>query len=686
MKKNIKVGIIFVIILSLLVGGLYLILINKNEKLNVEERLNDIIDLILSEEIKVLSDSEEKKLEEYVSNTLKTSINNKVICKSYFILGYINANNLKYDVAIELLNKAIPLLGNIYNSEVKAHTYYELSKIYLKAEEYNKSTAFFHKMIEVCEMEDIRDEIVELSIDRCNDLYLTPGGLKKSIELMEETLSLARELKCTGVVDAYYKLGVLYDYDNRSVEAINCKLEALRISEENGLRKKALEINTDIGVNYLYVGNFNEAVKYFKKVISSELEDEAKEAETKSIALLYLTESFSSIGDYESANICLELLDERIYQITDRIKREDCIIYMCAIKADLESRKGNPKEALRLLHEAKSRFDEKGQIFFNNFDIKIIEEFGDGYYALADYETALKYHKEAQELAKQRNLVYLESVHNEKLYFDYKELGDDKNTIKYLEQNNELQKKIKNNQDTQYSQFLITKFEKETSMKKISQLESQKDIMNYLIIGLVIITIIIVLFSCFIFKKNKEISRLNKLFKNLSVTDGLTKLPNRRALDEYLAGKWSLYQKTYMPISFVMMDIDYFKNYNDNYGHPEGDKVLEEIAASIDASCRNSDFVARYGGEEFIIIMLNTDRHEAINVVQRIQEDIYKLNIKHEYSEVSDRISLSIGISTAYVGSAKDYDEYIKRADIALYKAKESGKNTYFHLGNDEKQ
>lgn len=684
MKKDIKVGIVFIIILSLLVGGLFLILGNKNEKLNVEKRLDEIIDFILSEEIRVLSNNEVEELEEEVSGFLDASINNKVICKSYFILGYINATNLKYDVAIELLNKSVPLFGNIGNSEMKAHTYYELSKIYLKTGEYNKSSAFFLKMIQMCEKENIREEIVKLSIYRCNDLYLTPDGLKKSIELMEETLSLAREIKSVGVVDAYYKLGVLYDYDNRSIEAINCKLEALKIAEENGLKKKELEINTDIGINYLHIGNFSEAIRYFKKVISSELEDETKNVENKSIALLYLTESFSNVGDYESADKCLELLDERIYQISDRIQREDCIIYMYAIKADLASRKGNAKEALRLLEEAKNRFEEKSQFLFYNFDIKIVEETGDAYYVLEDFDKALMYHTEAQELAKKRNLIYLELEHNDKLYFDYKALGDDTNTIKYLERNNDLKTKIKNDQNTQYSQFLITKFEKEKSMEKISQLENHKSIMNYILIGLVIITGIIVIFSCFIFKKNKEISRLNKLFKNLSVTDGLTKLPNRRALDEYLAGNWSLYQKTYMPISFVMMDIDYFKNYNDNYGHPEGDKVLEEIASSIDSSCRNSDFVARYGGEEFIIIMLNTDSHDAINVVQRIQEDIYRLNIRHEYSGVSDRISLSIGISTAYVGNAKDYDEYIKKADIALYKAKESGKNTYFYLGNDE--
>ena len=173
-------------------------------------------------------------------------------------------------------------------------------------------------------------------------------------------------------------------------------------------------------------------------------------------------------------------------------------------------------------------------------------------------------------------------------------------------------------------------------------------------------------FSSFIYNKNREINRLNKLFRDLSVTDGLTKLPNRRALDEYLAGNWALYKKTHMPISFAMVDIDYFKKYNDNYGHHKGDVTLELVAKTIKESCRNSDFIARYGGEEFTVIMLNTNKYEAINIVKTVRENIHNINIEHKYSEISDIITLSIGITTAYIGSTKDYDEYIKKADDAL--------------------
>ena len=126
--------------------------------------------------------------------------------------------------------------------------------------------------------------------------------------------------------------------------------------------------------------------------------------------------------------------------------------------------------------------------------------------------------------------------------------------------------------------------------------------------------------------------------------------------------------------------ISVFKKYNDNYGHQEGDKILQQVAAVIKDCCRNTDFVARYGGEEFTIIMLQTDQHGAISLIERIQKKIYDLNIKHEYSEVSDRITISFGVSTAYVGTKKDYNDYIKKADKALYKSKEKGRNTYTYM------
>lgn len=164
------------------------------------------------------------------------------------------------------------------------------------------------------------------------------------------------------------------------------------------------------------------------------------------------------------------------------------------------------------------------------------------------------------------------------------------------------------------------------------------------------------------------------------MTDGLTGIPNRRALDEYLAGNWALYKETKMPISFAMIDMDFFKKYNDNYGHPEGDKSLELVSKEIKKSCKSTDFVARYGGEEFVVIMLNTDKREAMDSADKIKNNIKNLNIKHEFSDVSDRITITIGISTAYIGSARDYGDYINKADRALYEAKKAGRNRCLYI------
>lgn len=126
-----------------------------------------------------------------------------------------------------------------------------------------------------------------------------------------------------------------------------------------------------------------------------------------------------------------------------------------------------------------------------------------------------------------------------------------------------------------------------------------------------------------------------------------------------------------------MIDIDYFKKYNDNYGHLEGDKILKDVADTIKKSCKSTDFVSRYGGEEFIIILLKTEKSDVISIIERIQKNIHDLNLEHKYSEVSDRITLSIGVSISNYGGNRSYEEYIKEADEALYTSKERGRNTY---------
>ena len=351
------------------------------------------------------------------------------------------------------------------------------------------------------------------------------------------------------------------------------------------------------------------------------------------------------------------------------------------MKSKVSLKENKPLEAKKILDIAKERYESNYNSFtYLDFDIFLTQEYGNIYYELNDFEQALTYHKQAESVGIERGNFYYEAKHTKKIYLDYQALHDYENATKYMSRYIEIQSNVSKDYDIQYTQYLHKKFEDEKKQEQISSLEYNKKVLQIVVISLIVVSVIMLIMAIYIHKKNKEINKLNKLFKNLSVTDGLTGIPNRRALDEYLAGNWALYRKTQMPISFVMIDIDYFKPYNDNYGHQAGDKALELVSKGIKDSCESSDFVARYGGEEFTVIMLNTDKEEAINRAEKIRENIRLANILHEYSKVSDRVTLSIGISTAYIDTNKDYNDYIKKADKALYEAKHNGRNNCVFL------
>jgi len=164
--------------------------------------------------------------------------------------------------------------------------------------------------------------------------------------------------------------------------------------------------------------------------------------------------------------------------------------------------------------------------------------------------------------------------------------------------------------------------------------------------------------------------------------DALTGIYNRRFMEEALERVMKSVQRAADGmLSVLMMDIDFFKKYNDTYGHSEGDICLKKVARAItDSLMRDDDFAARYGGEEFTVILPNTNEIGARAIAERILENLRICNIPHEKSDVSSHVTLSIGIAT---GNIKDREnvktgtDFIKRADEALYSSKENGRNRY---------
>ena len=181
-------------------------------------------------------------------------------------------------------------------------------------------------------------------------------------------------------------------------------------------------------------------------------------------------------------------------------------------------------------------------------------------------------------------------------------------------------------------------------------------------------------------EKTRDLSIANKKLEKLASLDGLTKLANRRFFDQHLDSVWRLNARNNTPLSIILCDIDYFKRFNDTYGHPEGDECLKKVAMAIQRSInRPTDFAARYGGEEFVVVLSNTNREGAIKIAGDIRNNLKILRINHSTSETSKYVSLSLGISTTVPISSGDKDKLIKKADQALYKAKQKGRNQIFY-------
>ena len=175
--------------------------------------------------------------------------------------------------------------------------------------------------------------------------------------------------------------------------------------------------------------------------------------------------------------------------------------------------------------------------------------------------------------------------------------------------------------------------------------------------------------------RTEELALANEELEKLATTDELTGLLNRRAFNVIYEQEFYRSVRAKTPLSLLMIDVDYFKRYNDTYGHQEGDLCLESVAKQIKASIwRKSDSAARYGGEEFAVILFKTDKEEARIIAERIRSSIEALSLVHEKSDYKN-VTISIGLASLGFGEISTSANLLKSADDALYKAKANGRN-----------
>jgi two-component system cell cycle response regulator len=178
-------------------------------------------------------------------------------------------------------------------------------------------------------------------------------------------------------------------------------------------------------------------------------------------------------------------------------------------------------------------------------------------------------------------------------------------------------------------------------------------------------------------RKKRYAERLRQnvqLSLEMAITDQLTGLHNRHYMSRHLDTLMKNSAQSGKPISFLVMDIDYFKSVNDNYGHDAGDEVLKEFAARISANVRGIDLACRYGGEEFVVVMPETDLAFAYTVAERLRQSVEVAPFRISQPPHSLRITVSIGMASS-VGGNDSAENLLHRADQALYRAKREGRN-----------
>jgi len=178
-------------------------------------------------------------------------------------------------------------------------------------------------------------------------------------------------------------------------------------------------------------------------------------------------------------------------------------------------------------------------------------------------------------------------------------------------------------------------------------------------------------------RNHLQLKRYQDMLERLSVIDGLTGIANRRRFDEALDLEWLRARRQGTKLSLIIIDVDCFKAFNDNYGHAAGDECLKRVAAVLaDSVSRPGDLVARYGGEEFVVIMPETDAAGAIVIAETLRRDVLSLALPHAFSSAGDVVSVSVGGATVVPARhTQGHEELVKLADTRLYEAKHAGRN-----------
>ena len=451
--------------------------------------------------------------------------------------------------------------------------------------------------------------------------------------------------------EIYNYLAIINLQQEKFLNALSYYEEAFKYAD----KESKIIIKLNMTSAYRYMGAYVTATNILNKMIESSLTFKNENSYLKEYTLLNLAETYFAVNDITDFNSTIETISK--YYCGPENELADLKILLDSyliIKAISENNLDLVPKYISEIDELESKNKD---LIYSELEMIKLRSYGMYYESIGNFNLALDYFSKLEKSADNEGASYVSLFSISKRISIYKKLND-----------------------TYKINYLINKYyEKQTSINDINNNEFKYYIDNKIInnhelpflketiIILTILFLISILLVLFYLKKARD-SKLD------SLKDGLCNIYNRRFLDSYIN---NLKEKD-LPISFLMIDVDYFKLYNDNYGHQAGDFVLKSISSVLKRNSRKEDIVSRYGGEEFCVLLKGASKYSSINYAKRIKENLDNLNIKHKYSKISNNVTFSIGIYTTY--TKNDLKNAIKLSDKALYISKTRGRNTYTYL------
>lgn len=578
-----------------------------------------------------------------------------------FLLGLEQLENNDLKRSEEYLKSAQK--KSLHNTILQSYTNYYLNECYY-LENMQGDSNFIKKFLDNLSSSPVLCNDTDLIWNSINTIIYDSKSRKIAIQYLDEYINETKNLSVRKALTLKGNEAMLCLLNKDYSKSVNLFLSIIDesekikdVDERNYLRVRTCEYLSNI---YTILEEDEKATEFYNIAIHLPISDPEKNAKAKSSFYLNVASSYIEAGNIEGAKEVSNELLKIIDDLPDSM-RSGVELFQYNNLALIEVKEKNFKKAEQYLERCYSLLEDSNNEQFLYYNLYVALTCIELDIEKGNLDDALKLAEELLKSDTEYDLDFKKSIYS--LLLKVYERTEQKDlyieTYKKLKwEEDKLNKEIKKD----YIEYIAANY----------KLGVAHEINERLLVIILIVTFICLITAIVII----ILILHNKKVKHDGDLDGLSQVYNRKYLEKDI--KRMLERRGIsLSIGILILDIDYFKLYNDFYGHPAGDLVIKQVASCLKASVRNEDIIIRYGGEEFLILLKNIDQHMLESICNRIKMELKKMSIPHEKSEVEKVVTVSIGGTIHTICSYEQLLEQIKVADSNLYRAKKNGRNQY---------